>query len=302
METYCECDIYYNSFKDIIDLYKKKYGSFLKIKSKDITSQKKYKKYESKHSFLEQMGKSVPEKGNECINVMKKCKKNHKNEIDEINSNIEKFDILNNKVNEYHEKVIKGLPEYLDSDDSEDEKEKNKINNKEENEEIIEDSLYEGIDATKTMKKDQQNIVIIQNLLENAELKAQRDEEKREIIKMKNQLSDIWKEIEMELNNQGEIIDNVEDTVDKGLDTVKDANDQQLVKAAKSAVTRRRLGYQLGLGAVFCAIGTVVPGVGNVVGAALGGLIGYGIHRIDKHRLNKALEKQKKMRKKNNNK
>ena len=45
----------------------------------------------------------------------------------------------------------------------------------------------------------------------------------------------------------------------------------------------------------FGAIGSVVPEIGNVIGAALGGLIGYGIYRVDKHRLDKIQNKKKKM-------
>ena len=40
------------------------------------------------------------------------------------------------------------------------------------------------------------------------------------------------------------------------------------------------------------AIGSIVPGIGNAIGLALGGLIGYGIYRADKHRLNKVLKKK----------
>ena len=297
MKNYCECDIYYNGFKDIIDLFKKKYGSFYKMKAKDITNKKTYEKFESMNTVLAQLAQSAPDKGNECINIMKNCSKKHENEIDEINSNIQKIKDLSKNIEDYHNKIIKGLPEFFD-EDSEEEKEKNEINidddTNDNKEIIIEDSLYENVDANETMKNDQKNIVIIQNLLENAEIKAKKDEEKREIIKLKNQLLDIQSQIEIELNNQGEQIDNIEDKVEQSLDTVKDANNDQLVKAAKSAVTRRRLAYQGVLAAVFCGIGSVVPGVGNVVGAALGGLIGYGIHRIDKHRLNKALKKYNK--------
>ena len=41
-----------------------------------------------------------------------------------------------------------------------------------------------------------------------------------------------------------------------------------------------------------------MPGIGNIVGAALGGLIGYGVYRIDKHRLDKIEKKYSKENKK----
>ena len=80
------------------------------------------------------------------------------------------------------------------------------------------------------------------------------------------------------------------------MNQVIEGNDDELEKAAISAVNRRRLAYQGGLALAFGAAGSIVPGIGNVIGAALGGLIGYGIYRADKHRLNKVLKKKKKMR------
>ena len=42
-----------------------------------------------------------------------------------------------------------------------------------------EDDIYEDVDVTETMKNDQKNIVIIKDLLEDAELKAIKEEEKK---------------------------------------------------------------------------------------------------------------------------
>lgn len=76
---------------------------------------------------------------------------------------------------------------------------------------------------------------------------------------------------------------------------IEKANNQELEKAARIAINRRRLSYQIGLGATFGAIGSVVPGIGNAIGAALGALIGYGIYRVDMHRLNKATKNKEKL-------
>ena len=165
----------------------------------------------------------------------------------------------------------------------------------------IDDSLYENVDVRQTMLNDKKNIVIIQNLLNNAELQAKKEEEKRQIAKFLSQLSEMYNKIEIELNQQGEQIDDVVDKVDNGFDQVVDGDDE-LEKAAKLAVKNRRLKYQIGLGVTLGAIGTVVPGIGNAIGAALGGIIGYGLYRADKHRLNKALKKKREMREKRKNK
>ena len=104
------------------------------------------------------------------------------------------------------------------------------------------------------------------------------------------------------MNRNNEQIDDVEQKVENSLDVVVQANDQELEKAAKIAISRRRLAYQFGLGTALGAIGSVVPGIGNAIGIALGNLIGYGIYKIDNHRLNKAIKKQKKIRNERENK
>ncbi len=300
MEKYCECEIYFKSFKDVINYFMKQYGTLLKIKSKDITNKKKYDNLEKVYLSLKQMIESLPDKGNNCISFMKKCSKEHKEQLEEITTKLSQIDILSQRIEDYHKKLIKEIPEELEefSDEEEekvDQRKNNKINNDDEEEED-EEEIYARIDVKKTMRNDQKNITIIKNLLENEELKAKRDEEKRELIKIKNQLDDLWNNIEVELNKQGEQIDNIEENVDNGMNQVIEGNDDELEKAAISAVNRRRLAYQGGLALAFGAAGSIVPGIGNVIGAALGGLIGYGIYRADKHRLNKVLKKKKKMR------
>ena len=305
MEKYCECGIYYDGFKDVIKHFMNKYGSFLKMKGNDITSKNKYDQLESLYTALNQMIKSLPHKGNDCISFMKKCKNKHQDEISDVISKLEKLDDLSERIEEYHKKLLKEIPDELDDYSEEEEEEcevnKNKINNRNKMNEN-EDDIYEDVDVTETMKNDQKNIVIIKDLLEDAELKAIKEEEKKKIIKVKNELLDMWNNIEVELNRNDEQIDNIEEHVDKGLNKIKEGNDEELEKAAKSAVKRRRLAYQGGLAAALGAAGTVVPGIGNVIGLALGGLIGYGLYRYDKHRLKKVLKAKKKMRDERNNK
>ena len=53
--------------------------------------------------------------------------------------------------------------------------------------------------------------------------------------------------------------------------------------------------YQTGLTVAFGALGSFIPGIGNIIGAgigmAVGGIIGYGVYRFDNHRLKKVLKK-----------
>lgn len=299
MEDFCECGMHYDGFKTIIKHFLTKYGKFLKMKVKDIKTKDDYNEFESLYTTLNQEIKSLPDKGNDCLSFMKKCKNGHKAEIEEINSKLDKMDILSQRIEDNYQKLLKDMTEEFE-ENSDEEGETENINSKS-NEDEVDDSLYENVDVVKTMKNDQKNIEIIQNLLDSEELKAEKEEEKREIVKLKNQLLETWNNIEVELNQQGEQIDDVEDKVDSGFTQVVDGDDE-LEKAAKLAVKNRRLKYQAGLAITLGAIGTVVPGIGNAIGVALGGIIGYGLYRIDKHRLKKALNKKKEMREKKNNK
>ena len=296
MEDYCECEIYYNNFKTIFTLLKKQYESFMKskVKDKDKMNKNKYDKLESIYTSLTQMFKSLPEKGDNCISFMKNCQKDHESQIEEITSELSKLEALSQRIEDYHQSLMKQIPEELkessDVEDNEDEKEKIK-----EIQKYQEDELYANVDARETMKNDQKNIVIIKNLLQSAELKAKKDEEKRKLFKLQNELDDLFKEIEQGVHNQGGQIDDIDKKVDDSLYQIEKANNQELEKAARIAINRRRLSYQIGLGATFGAIGTVVPGIGNAIGAALGALIGYGIYRVDKHRLNKATKNKEKL-------
>ena len=197
----------------------------------------------------------------------------------------------------YHQKLITNIPDELD--EYSDEEEENNIIKKED--ENNDDLIYENIDVRKTMENDLENIKLIETLIDKAEIEALKEEERKKIIKLKNQLIELWNYIEVELNHQGEQIDYVEDKVDEGLNQIVEGNDQQLEKAAKSAIKRRRLAYQGGLALTLGAIGTIVPGIGNAIGIALGGIIGYGLYKIDKHRLNKVLKEKKRIREERNN-
>ena len=298
MENNCECEIYFKGFNDVFNHFMKQYEILLKMKSKGITNKIKYDKLELVYSSLKQMHEALPNKGNNSISFMKNCSKEHKDQIEEITSKLSKIEILSQKIEEYHQKLIEEIPEEFDDfSEEEEEKEEGKKNNKIDKEvkEVDENNIYANIDVKKTMRNDQKNIIIIKKLLEDEELKAKKDEEKKELFKLKNKLNDVWKDIEVEINKNDEQIDNFEEEVEKGKNQIIEGNYDDLEKAANSAINRRRLAYQGGLALTFGSIGSVVPGIGNVIGAALGGLIGYGIYRVDKHRLDKIQNKKKKM-------
>ena len=306
-EDYCECEIYFTSFNDVINHFTKQYAKFWKTKSKDIKNNKnKYDKFESLYSSLKQMLVSLPDKGKNYISLMKNCKSDHKSQIEEIISKLFNLEILSQSIDEYHQKLTDEIPEELEElseeeDQKEDEKKKKKEEEENEEEEN-EEELFANVDIKKTMKDDKENIIIIQNLLQSAELKAEKDEQKRLILKLQSQLDDYLNKIITEIFRNDEQIDDIERKVIKSKRLVVNGNDRELEKSAQIAINRRRLHYQGGFALALGAIGSVVPGIGNVIGAALGGIIGYGFYRADMNRLNKVQKKKEKMRKEIDNK
>ncbi len=284
MEDFCECECHEKNFNDTVNFFMKNYGAYLKIKGKNIKTKKDFDEAKTKYNLLVSLVKSLKPKGENAINNIKACHKDHSKLVEEISSKIEQTDNLLENINHHFDSIKQTMPEIEEEEDEDDIENNNDKENDNKN--------FENMTDEQIMENDRQSIIMIQNLLDDEEYRNKNKEDKKHIIQIKNQLNDVLKNIEIELNNNNEQIDNIEDNVEQSLDLVDKGNDN-LEKAAKSAVTRRRIKYQLGFAAVLGGIGTVVPGLGNVVGAALGGLIGYGVYRIDRHRLNKILKKRK---------
>ena len=122
---------------------------------------------------------------------MEQCNNNHKEKINDINSNIEKIDILSERFEDHHKMLLENIPKELDDNPEEEEEEKKEINinNDEEDD-------YKKIDIRKT----KEDLIIIENLLENPEFKAKNEEGKRELLKLMNQIKEATSNMEVKLN------------------------------------------------------------------------------------------------------
>ena len=298
MENFCKCNIYEQSFNDLSSFFLKTYNKFIKIKGKEIKSKKSFKEMQDNYDVLLSCLDSFSPKAEEVISKIKKCPKNHSEYLEEIKSKVDKENELRDKIRNHYENIKKTIPE-IEQEEEEDEKEINKIENINN---LNNNKPLEQMSDKEIMENDKQTIIMIQNLLEDKEYKDKLRADKKDIIKIKNQLKDIINEIEVELNKNDEQIDNIEQKVDNSYDLVEKGTDENLRKAAETAISRRRLKYQLGLSVTLGAIGSIIPGIGTLIGAgvggALGGVIGYGAYRIDKHRLNKIEKKEKEEKKK----
>ena len=312
-ENDCECDI--NDFKINFSNFQKAYLKFISPRE---NKNKSLEKIKESYEKLQLLIKDLKSKGENCYTQMNNCSQDHSNEIDdmtldltEINDTIEKVEKhYNLLVEERHKLSINIINNDENVNEKEKEKEKeennfiilnednenenNNIINENKNENIniiqindsnaiIEDKTNEITNERKIMENDKKNIMRIKTILmEQKKRKDQKD--LKEIVKMEKDLNEILNQIEVELNRNDEQIEHIENNVIDGFELV-DKGQLELQIAANSAVKRRKLKYQVGLSALFCAMGTVVPGIGNIVGAIAGGLAGYGLHKIDKYRL-----------------
>ena len=280
MEDECDCGMFFNGFNEMISLFMKNYGQFLKIKGDNITNSKSFKKVQDDYDVLISITKSLIPKGDECISRMLSCSNDHSKQVDEVTTKVSKSNELIEKINRHFENIKKKIPK----DDFDDEEEE------EEDQKNVEDMTDKEI-----MENDKKAILMVENLLDDPDFKAKNKEDLKQIFKIKNDIKDIQNAIDVQLNNDGEIIDHITKNVDDGFVLVEKGNKQNLVKAAKDAVKRRRLEYQAGLTLAFGALGSIIPGIGNIIGAGVGAVVGnavgYGIYRFDNHRLKKVLKK-----------
>ena len=288
MEDDCDCEMFFNNFNELISLFMKEYGKFLKTRGINITNSKLFRKLQDNYDVLISITKSIMPKGDECLARMKSCTREHSKQIDEIATKVSKSKELIEKINRHFESIKKEIPKDNFEYQEEDEGDKNKI---------------EDMTDKEIMENDRNTIILIENLLDDPDFKAKNKQHIKDIIKIKNEIKDIQSLIEVKLNNDDEIIDHIESNIDNGFVMIEKGNKQNLEKAARDAIKRRRLEYQAGLTIAFGALGSIIPGIGNIIGAGVGAVIGnavgYGIYRFDNHRLKKVIEKYQKENNKN---
>ena len=87
--------------------------------------------------------------------------------------------------------LLENIPKELDDNPEEEEEEKKEINinNDEEDD-------YKKVDIRKT----KEDLIIIENLLENPEFQAKNEEDKRELLKLMNQIKEATSNMEVKLN------------------------------------------------------------------------------------------------------
>ena len=276
----CVCFNFYNTFILNLDYLMKLYTSLLEMKNKKIKSEKEKKSLVQTYESIIDLANGLLIQGEESIEPLKKCKNDHKKEISDMEYKFNKLKEYPEKAKKIYEEINNLIPDDLDNEKEEEDEKYNKVINQ-----INElNNNSENLSEKEKMKNNLKVSVLISDLLNDKEIQEKHNEEIKNIKKVANILDEQIKGMQVQLNQDDENIEHIENNVIEGFELV-DKGDIELMKAAEHAVKRRRVGYQVGLAATFCAIGSVVPGIGNVIGAALGGLVGYGLYKIDEKRL-----------------
>ena len=114
----CECKNYTYTFNVTIDFFTKSYGKFLKTKGKSITNKKLFNETKNLYDTLIDLFQNLKEKGEECIQIMKKCHSNHSEEIEDISSKLNKLDELEGKINKHFNEIKKTIPKNFEENEN----------------------------------------------------------------------------------------------------------------------------------------------------------------------------------------
>lgn len=111
-------------------------------------------------------------------------------------------------------------------------------------------------------------------------------EKMEQIINIKNQIAQLTNTIQKQSFNSAQTILEIEQNV---IETEKniDKTNENLRQAALYKNKSNTIKYPIALGTIFGAAGTIVPGIGNVIGATLGTTIGYAVAKLEKKAINK---------------
>jgi hypothetical protein len=243
----------------------------------------KIKEIERKHKKFQEMKNKYKNKYNEIINSLilennnitnekknnnitfeNNYKKNNNKISNEKNSNLNDFEIIENNNNNNNEKK--------------------EINFNFDEKNMSEEEINDIINGAQKVQ------LYFDKYQNSEEYQQKKNEELKEISKLMSTIKDLMSTINQQLYEDDEKIQSIEDCIDESIENVKKGN-QQLKKAAKDTVDSRKIKYCAVIGTTLCALGTICPGIGNVIGGALGIFIGKKIANYEKNKIKKIEKK-----------
>lgn len=117
------------------------------------------------------------------------------------------------------------------------------------------------------------------------------DFDKAQIKTITNKLHGLQDTITQDLHKGSLMINEIQGNIDQTEQNLDRAN-EELRQAAMYKNKKHTVQYPLYLGSIFGAAGTIVPGIGNAIGAVVGTGIGYAVAKLEKRAIEK-IEPQK---------
>jgi len=108
----------------------------------------------------------------------------------------------------------------------------------------------------------------------------------RNLVKFKHQIQELQNHLNFEVEKSGQQIDNITNDISVVSSNV-DVVNEDLRKAALDKNKVSNIKYPVILGGVGTTLGTVVPGIGNIIGGSLGTLLGIGLAKLEKRQIKK---------------
>ena len=90
MENKCNCEKCFELFDEMVSFFIKKFGTFLKIKGKNITNKKSFNEMQDEYDVLISLVNSIPLKGDETLLRICECKNDHSKENEDIINKVNK--------------------------------------------------------------------------------------------------------------------------------------------------------------------------------------------------------------------
>ena len=270
----CECHNFVFSFNVTRDFFQEKYKKFISTKGPSINSTEKMKNLKDNYETLCELILGLKTQGENCIGNLSKCSYGHQKQISEIQFVLNKLDDLKVKIDKYLSEIKQNLPAFESQNDFNNQ---NDINIK-----YITDDDKEK--TREILENDNKQLMLVINILDSQEIQKQYKDQLKEVLQVKNELKEIMGSIQNMLQKDDEDLMNIEENVNNAYDNLLKGNDE-LKSAAKKAVSRRRIKYQFGLAGLGAVLGTIVPGLGNVIGGLIGAGIGTALYKVDKYRL-----------------
>jgi hypothetical protein len=284
-----DCEILFQIFKSNTEIFIKNIRKYTKL---DINTENDKHIFLENEKDLELIIENLNRKNSLC-NKIKFCKlKEHQKlafEIDHMTEDNKR------KINSFYkqkkdnQEFLKDLkyenkPNLINSEENENEYkyefEKNKNNEQNEKESLINKDYLNG-------NLEDIDIFKLEEIIDKHSKEYIGDKIfQKNLIKFKNQIQELQNNLNYEIENSGQKIDMITNDVNEVSVNVDIAN-EDLRKAALEKNKVSHIKYAAIFGGVGTTIGTVVPGIGNLIGGSIGTLLGIGIAKLEKRQIKK---------------